>query len=1020
MEGVCVCACPFPLGSFFSFPPAPPPVCKTFQAPLPPCSPSYYCTPTSISDSFINPITHTNSLYQNHPLPHSVGIFLLLVASIQPIFDAIIFGNLFQGFKGFLQTHQCCRLRKPAHHHLHQQHQQDAAAGAALSENAHTFPRPKSRNLSSVKYLNSLVSSFAGGGAGIWGGLSSHIESPPAALFVTTFNMGPIKDLGGLGGRLEEWVPASGYEIYVIGLQECHCVEEVRAALHEHVGGPAAYHMFEAEVGASTILYGSIALTVLARTADVASGAFAAVGAETSRVRNGVNLVITKASNKGMAGLSFRYHDATLAFVTCHYASDSGGKKRLRQRNEDARRTLREVKLTDDEGFDVYLHHHHTFVCGDLNYRLRLPARGVVERVAETARQMEASVWQDGEMAALEAAAAAAVAAAGGKLAEADDEDGEPAVEKEKCDSMWMAGPPEDEESGGGGQEEEEESERGNEEEEADIVEVGELERDEGPNWVSKAYMKLFTEAGEEQAVVSFLSHASSSYVGNGSSFPSRESAASRDESTDTETEYSTGEGQDQSLGMVVEGFGEGRGGQRVVLTANGATTRSSSTGAGTGAIAAEEATSPGLAVRGWFAQHFRALAPLALHENRSSMHTSSDAFSSFSSSSDAFLVYSPKAPAGSLWDWVAEYDELMLEMRAGQVFAGFAEGPLTFPPPFRWRRGGNAGNFTKDEQVAGAYVLMKKGDGERVPSYTDRILFHSLPDVSQNLHLVAYQMCDHVKGSDHRPVSAAFHLTLNRARVGFHTHLPEDGPIVSPGRPIDIEYPAASTWGVQVFDALYKPYRFRPSLVLESQRSTKSVSVPKDAASAPSPMVSPPSLLPSLTSRTSSMPLPAIGAQPHWKVALYFPCVLEDPWAADAKVRDIELALLAADDHQPEHARQARELKGMQRCHETTWAKLASSQGLAFDVLVLPAVSRHALVRLTDGRTNTEIGQGVVCLRQAFSDPPEGGGLQWVNNLLHRNSNRETQQGAEVLISNHGKAVGLLRLQIKIRRHKK
>lgn len=261
----------------------------------------------------------------------------------------------------------------------------------------------------------------------------------------------------------------------------------------------------------------------------------------------------------------------------------------------------------------------------------------------------------------------------------------------------------------------------------------------------------------------------------------------------------------------------------------------------------------------------------------------------------------------------------------------------------------------------------------------------------------------------------------MNRTRIGFHTHLPGDGSIISPERPI--EYSAASTWGVQVFDALYKPYHFRPSLALESQRSTKSVSVPKDAASGPSSMVSPPSLLPNLTSRTSSMALPAIGAQPHWKVALYFPCVLEDPWAADAKVRDIEMALLAADDHQPEHARRARELKGMQRCHKTTWAKLACLQGLSFDVLVLPAVSRHALVRLTDGRTNTEIGQGVICLRQAFSDPPEGGGLrasQWVNNLLHRNSNRETQQGVEVLISNHGKAVGLLRLQIKLRRHKK
>jgi hypothetical protein len=133
-----------------------------------------------------------------------------------------------------------------------------------------------------------------------------------------------------------------------------------RQALHEHLGGASAYQMFASEVAPATLLYGSIALTVFARAADVALGAFAAVGAETSAVRNGVNLVLGRAGNKGMTGLSFRCFDATLAFVTCHYASDSGGKKRLRQRNLDARRTLREVRLTDDEGFHVAAQHHHT------------------------------------------------------------------------------------------------------------------------------------------------------------------------------------------------------------------------------------------------------------------------------------------------------------------------------------------------------------------------------------------------------------------------------------------------------------------------------------------------------------------------------------------------------------------------------------------------------------------------------------------------------------------------------------
>ena len=209
-----------------------------------------------------------------------------------------------------------------------------------------------------VKYLESFagrksfLSPASGHGSGLGAGTA-------ATLFVTTFNMGPMKDLQQLRGQLGEWVPL-GYDVYAVGLQECSCVDELRQTLHQHLGGPEAYLMFEAEVAAATLLYGSIALTVFARAGDVASGAFAAVGAETSRVRNGVNLVVTKAGNKGMTALSFRYHDATLAFVTCHYASDSGGKKRLAQRNADARRTLKEIRLTDDEGFDVTMHHHHT------------------------------------------------------------------------------------------------------------------------------------------------------------------------------------------------------------------------------------------------------------------------------------------------------------------------------------------------------------------------------------------------------------------------------------------------------------------------------------------------------------------------------------------------------------------------------------------------------------------------------------------------------------------------------------
>lgn len=98
-------------------------------------------------------------------------------------------------------------------------------------------------------------------------------------------------------------------------------------------------------------------------------------------------------------------------------------------------------------------------------------------------------------------------------------------------------------------------------------------------------------------------------------------------------------------------------------------------------------------------------------------------------------------------WQWVNEVDELQGEMRAGRVFHGFSEGELQWPAPFRWRRGAVAGDFTDPQRLAASYVLRKKGDGERVPSYTDRILFHSLADVRGNLTLLAYELCDTITG---------------------------------------------------------------------------------------------------------------------------------------------------------------------------------------------------------------------------------------------------------------------------------
>lgn len=54
-------------------------------------------------------------------------------------------------------------------------------------------------------------------------------------------------------------------------------------------------------------------------------------------------------------------------------------------------------------------------------------------------------------------------------------------------------------------------------------------------------------------------------------------------------------------------------------------------------------------------------------------------------------------------WNWVVECDELTLAMEDGAVFSGFIEAPITFPPSFKWRVGGHAGDFKDLATLSGS-----------------------------------------------------------------------------------------------------------------------------------------------------------------------------------------------------------------------------------------------------------------------------------------------------------------------------
>lgn len=118
------------------------------------------------------------------------------------------------------------------------------------------------------------------------------------------------------------------------------------------------------------------------------------------------------------------------------------------------------------------------------------------------------------------------------------------------------------------------------------------------------------------------------------------------------------------------------------------------------------------------------------------------------------------------IWDDLLVHDELKNWMAAGEIFFGFRESTIAFPPSYRRKRGVGLKPDAKWPlaELAKQYTTAVKGAGERVPSYTDRILYTSQADVARRLKCSLYTICEDVKCSDHKPVVAVFHARVNRS----------------------------------------------------------------------------------------------------------------------------------------------------------------------------------------------------------------------------------------------------------------
>eukprot|EP01130_Rhizamoeba_saxonica_P008214 TRINITY_DN3321_c0_g1_i1.p1 TRINITY_DN3321_c0_g1~~TRINITY_DN3321_c0_g1_i1.p1 ORF type:complete len:1172 (+),score=263.44 TRINITY_DN3321_c0_g1_i1:305-3820(+) len=97
-------------------------------------------------------------------------------------------------------------------------------------------------------------------------------------------------------------------------------------------------------------------------------------------------------------------------------------------------------------------------------------------------------------------------------------------------------------------------------------------------------------------------------------------------------------------------------------------------------------------------------------------------------------------------WDYLREFDQLLINKNQGRVWSGFKEGKINFPPSYKFDTGTD---------------VYDTSDKQRIPAWTDRILYRSIASkIKQEFYLSGEMYI-----SDHRPVMSLFTveaLTVN------------------------------------------------------------------------------------------------------------------------------------------------------------------------------------------------------------------------------------------------------------------
>lgn len=110
-------------------------------------------------------------------------------------------------------------------------------------------------------------------------------------------------------------------------------------------------------------------------------------------------------------------------------------------------------------------------------------------------------------------------------------------------------------------------------------------------------------------------------------------------------------------------------------------------------------------------------------------------------------------------WPSLLELDQLSQQREMSNVFTGFEEGKIVFPPSYKFQPGTELYEHRPDKKL-------------RAPAWCDRILWKSNLSVKHSTKLMAYQSIGALKISDHRPVHAWFETTIRQIVPDRMRHL--------------------------------------------------------------------------------------------------------------------------------------------------------------------------------------------------------------------------------------------------------